>query len=127
MALLLDELRPEALEIDILGTDISEPVLELARQGIYEPSRLTEIPGEVLARYFTKEGTRYRLDERVRNMVRFERHNIMTATDYPPADLILCRNVGRSETLVGSIRNHFQSKFPVERIYQRVSVPQGEE
>lgn len=155
LALLLDELAPEGLEVDILGTDISAPVLEGARLGLYDPSRLREVPPPVREKYFSAEGPQFRLIERLRNRVRFERHNIMTSTDYPPADLILCRNVliyfsrpeqerilsrfaeclspfgglvlGRSETLVGSIRQQFHSKFPVERIYHRAAGPQGEE
>ena len=84
-------------------------------------------------------------------MVRFERHNVMTATKFPAADLILCRNVliyftreeqarilarfaaalpeggalvlGRAETLVGPERRLFRTEFPAERIYRRTAAP----
>ncbi len=149
LALLMDELNPSGLQIDILGTDVSDPVLEIAREGRYSRERLVEVPDSVLRRYFRQDGENYQLLEQVREMVRFERHNIMAAESYPPADLILCRNVliyfsrveqeriltrfsraqsegavlvlGRSESLVGEIRTAYRSVFPVERVYRRVA------
>lgn len=147
LALLIDEMAPVDLEVTILATDVSEPVLIAAREALFEPARLLEVPLTVRARYFVAEGERFRLVERVRNMVRFERHNIMTAANYPAADLILCRNVliyftreeqarilarfaaalpeggalvlGRAEALVGPERRLFRTEFPTERIYRR--------
>ncbi len=147
LALLIDELAPVDLEVTILATDVSEPVLSAAREALFEPARLLEVPLAVRTRYFVTEGERFRLAERVRAMVRFERHNIMTAADYPVADLILCRNVliyftreeqarilarfaaalpeggalvlGRAEALVGPERRLFRTEFPTERIYRR--------
>jgi len=151
LALLIDELAPARIDVSILATDVSEPVLESARAALYEPARLTEVPPKVLARYFTAEGERYRLIERARTMVRFERHNVMTAAEFPLADLILCRNVliyftreeqarilarfaaalpeggalvlGRAETLTGVERLLFRTEFPTERIYRRTVAP----
>jgi chemotaxis protein methyltransferase CheR len=147
LALLVDELNPAGLSTEILGTDVSAPVLNAAREGLYDQTRLTEVPPAVLQKYFRQEAGQYRLIERVRGMVRFERHNIMTAKRFPSADLILCRNVliyfsraeqdrilsnfsealsaegvlvlGRSEVLVGEMRRRYQSEFPIERIYRR--------
>jgi chemotaxis protein methyltransferase CheR len=149
LALLIDELIPAGVKVDILATDVSEPVLASARAALFEPARLAEVPPSVLARYFTAEGERYRLIERVRAMVRFERHDVMTATEFPPADLILCRNLliyftreeqvriltrfaaalpeggalvlGRAETLTGVEQRLFRAECPVERIYRRTA------
>lgn len=149
LALLVDELAPAGLDVMILATDVSEPVLDNARSARFELARLAEVPPPVLARYFTEDGTGYRLVERLRAMVRFERHDIMTATEFPAADLILCRNVliyftreeqarilarfaaalpeggalvlGRAETLVGRERRLFRAEFPTERIYRRTA------
>jgi chemotaxis protein methyltransferase CheR len=151
LALLVDELAPARLRFSILATDVSEPVLESARDALYEPARLAEVPPPVLTRYFTTEGERYRLIERVRSMVRFEQHNVLTATEFPPADLILSRNLliyftreeqvrilrgfaaalpeggalvlGRAETLTGVEPSLFRTEFPVERIYRRTAAP----
>jgi chemotaxis protein methyltransferase CheR len=150
LALLMDEFGPADLQVKILATDISQPVLATAREGLFESSRLTDVPAPVLQKYFRPENGSYRLIERIREMVVFKQHNIMTATDFPAADLILCRNVliyfsrdeqdrifsrfaqalsdfgalvlGRSETISGAARQLFQAEFPVERIYRRVAM-----
>jgi chemotaxis protein methyltransferase CheR len=147
LALLVDELAPDGLEVSILGTDVSATVLASAHAACYEPARLVEVPPTLLARHFVVEGAGYRLSDRVRAMVRFEQHNVMTAEAFPAADLILCRNVliyftrqeqarilerfaavlpeggvlvlGRAETLVGRERRLFRSELPAERIYRR--------
>jgi chemotaxis protein methyltransferase CheR len=147
LALLLDELAPRHLRVSILATDVSPPVLEQAREGLFDPVRLTEVPEAVRARYFTAEGRNYRLAEHICKMVQFQRHDILTSMEYPAADLILCRNVliyfsrekqeyiltrfaaalpaggflvlGRAETLLGEPRQLFQPECSVERIYRR--------
>ena len=153
LALMIDDMNPAGLQVEILGTDVNRPILEIAQAGLYSRERLVEVPEPVLERYFQREGEHYQLFERIRKMVRFERHNIMTAPVFPSADLILCRNVliyfsreeqerilarfsqtlhedgilvlGRSETLVGAIRTEYRSIFPVERIYRRVAGKQA--
>jgi len=148
LALLLHEMAPLGLSLSLLATDLSPDILQRAREGLYEPQRLTELPDRMRERYFIAEGSRYRLHETIRRMVRFQRHNIMTDTEYPEADLILCRNVliyfsreeqerivghfarvlpvggflvlGRAENLMGESRSLFESENARERIYRRV-------
>lgn len=149
LAMLVDDLETADLEIRILATDISEHVLEAARSGVFEATRLREVPAKAIKKYFRVDNDRYQLIGRVRDRVEFVRHNIMTDNVYPVADLILCRNVliyftrpeqerilsrfaevmhehgalvlGRSETMVGRIRGYFVAEFPVERIYRRTA------
>lgn len=151
LAMLADDLDTEGLQIKLLASDISEPVLETARKGIFETTRLKEVPQAVLNHYFREVDGRYQLIERVRDKVEFFRHNIMIDEEYPSADLILCRNVmiyftreeqdrimtrfaralpeqgalvlGRSETMTGKVRQYYKSEFPVERIYRRTADP----
>jgi chemotaxis protein methyltransferase CheR len=151
LALLIDDMNVRDLKINILATDVSEPILAAARCGTFEALRLKEVPPEVLNKYFHGNNGHYQVIERIRNQVEFRQHNIMTASHYPPADLILCRNVmiyftreeqerilsrfaatlfehgalvlGRSETMTGDIRRCYQSEFPVERVYRRTAEP----
>lgn len=146
LALLMADLMPTGMKVAILGTDVSEGVLAQARQGLFPTSRLTEVPPHLLDRYFRAEGRQYRLVEEVRHAVAFARHDLLAPGDYPPADLILCRNVliyfsreeqeqilgrfaaaltpggvlvlGRAETLLGNQRQFFQAEWPTERIYR---------
>ncbi|WP_432821598.1 CheR family methyltransferase [Trichloromonas sp.] len=148
LALMLHEMAPLGVPLSLLATDISPDILQRAHEGLYESQRLAEMPDQIRERYFTAEGDRYRLQENIRRMVRFQRHNIMTDTEYPEADLILCRNVliyfsreeqeriishfarvlpvggflvlGRAENLMGESRALFESENARERIYRRV-------
>ncbi len=152
LALLLHELDPAGLQLSIFGSDVSEPILARAEKGEYDAQRLAEVPDVVRDRYFERlEGTRFRLKQDIRQMVSFSKHDVLTDLDYPPADLILCRNVmiyfsreeqskilarfarslgpdsflvlGRAETLVGTARHLFRSEYPVERIYRCIDLP----
>lgn len=151
LAMLVDDLATTDLDIHILATDISKPVLETARFGLFDAARLKEVPPAVIEKYFRVENGHYQLIERIRDKVEFLQHNIMTASDYPAADLILCRNVliyftrseqerilsrfaaalpehgalilGRSETITGNTRRYYQSEFPAERVYRRTTEP----
>lgn len=151
LALLIDDMAAIDLDIRILATDVSEPVLEVARAGHFDVTHLQEVPLETVEKYFFYENGRYQLIERVREKVEFRRHNIMTSSDYPNADLILCRNVliyftrqeqerilarfatalpeqgtlvlGRSETMVEKVRCYYQPEYSVERVYRRTTEP----
>lgn len=148
LALLMREMAPAEVKVDILGTDISAAILDSARRGLYEPQRLVEVPAAIRERYFTPEGQGFRLAEPIRQMVRFERHNMLSAPHYPKVDLIICRNVliyfsreeqanilqrfatslpaggilvlGKAEMLLGQSRQLFCAECAGERIYRRL-------
>ena len=78
----------------ILATDVSERALERARGGVYGSWSLRRLPAELLGRYLGGDGEARGVVPRVREMVSFACHNLVT--DPPPAspfDLVACRNV----------------------------------
>jgi len=82
--------------IEILGTDISEKALQVAESGKYTSYAVRSTPALVLNRYFRKEGGEYHLDEDIRSMVSFEKHNLkdrLGAKRHGTWDVIFCRNV----------------------------------
>jgi chemotaxis protein methyltransferase CheR len=148
LALLLAELLPSGQGLSLLGTDISPAVLEQARAGLYDRSRLAEVPAAVLQRYFCAEGEKLGLRAEIRRLVVFRQHNLLQEEErFPAADLVLCRNVmiyfsraeqekilsrfaavlpehgflvlGKAETMVGAGCNYFQVECATERIYRR--------
>lgn len=97
IAMMLDDLRAEGrgLDAEIVATDISERVLEKARSGLYSQFEVQRgLPVRTLIRHFEKVGDLWRIADRIRAMVRFQRFNLLD--DLRPLgafDIILCRNV----------------------------------
>jgi chemotaxis methyl-accepting protein methylase len=102
--------------IEILATDIDRASLARARQGIYAPGSLREVPPELLRRYFDPEDGRYRLRRNARELVRFELRDLLQ--DPPPAaiDLACCRYLAftyyRGERLLAAARRLHQALRP---------------
>ncbi|GAB4194816.1 MAG: protein-glutamate O-methyltransferase CheR [Phycisphaeraceae bacterium] len=82
--------------IEILGTDISEKVLETALTGKYPHYSIRSVNPMVLNRYFKQEGSLYVLDPTIKSMVHFEKLNLkdrLAAKRFGTWDIIFCRNV----------------------------------
>lgn len=86
-------------DFKILATDLSTKVLNIARQGLYGPERVKDIPAHLLQKHFTKvDGGRgekmYQVSEQMRDIIAFRRFNLMDPLPFKgPLDLIFCRNV----------------------------------
>jgi chemotaxis protein methyltransferase CheR len=97
IAMSIREHFPELLtwQLSILGTDISGTVLDRARAGRYGQLEVNRgLPAHLLVRHFTRAGMEWEIEEPIRRMVRFERHNLNDAwPSMPPFDLVLMRNV----------------------------------
>ena len=97
IAMLLREHFPGLLSWDLklLATDISDRVLEKARQGSFTQIEVNRgLPAQLLAKYFEQEGTQWRISASIRRMVTFRRMNLAEPwLDLPQADVILLRNV----------------------------------
>jgi chemotaxis protein methyltransferase CheR len=132
----------------IHGTDIDAETIRAAHQAEYIEERLKEVPASLKERYFRQDGSRYYLVHELREMVTFQQGDITRTAEYVPCDLVMCRNtliyftrpdqekilhgvadilppggivvLGKSETLVGTVRRRFETICPVERIYRRV-------
>ncbi|MEM8694628.1 MAG: protein-glutamate O-methyltransferase CheR [Pseudomonadota bacterium] len=89
-----NEARWRGWTIDLLGTDISRTAIDQARLGNYSQFEIQRgLPTGHMLRWFAQCEDRWIIDDRLREMVRFRRHNVL---DAPPAgcfDLVLCRNV----------------------------------
>ena len=97
IAMAIREHFPELLtwQLSILGTDISPSVLDRARRGRYGQLEVNRgLPAHLLVRHFTRAGMEWEIEEPIRRMVRFERHNLVQAwPTLPSFDLVLMRNV----------------------------------
>jgi len=97
LSMILHELLPdiEAWDIRILATDISEQALRHAETGVYSQLEVDRgMPEALLGKYFVPEGDDYRITDRIRSLVNFQRLNLLLP--FPrlgPFDIVLCRNV----------------------------------
>lgn len=95
MLLAEQEQRWSGWTFELVGTDVSESVIELARKGIYTQFQIQRGLGVAqMLKWFREVPEGWQADDRLKRMVRFEVHNLL---EPPPAqrqfDLILCRNV----------------------------------
>lgn len=77
----------------ITATDIDRNAIQRARNGLYPERSLNEVPSEMKARYFTQEGSLYKLNEELRKNVTFKQQNLLSDPFEGNYDLIVCRNV----------------------------------
>jgi chemotaxis protein methyltransferase CheR len=81
--------------LSIVATDISTAILGKARRAHYGKRALRLVDSDTRGRCFVEEGGGVEVAPRVRGLVEFRRHNLVT--DPPPGagsfDLIACRNV----------------------------------
>jgi len=135
------------VKVAIHAMDIDEEVLRVAAEASYEPDRMEEAPPAIRERFFTFQDGKYRLSHEIRNMVSFRCQDMLRPVPVECCDLILCRNVliyferghqeallkrfaaslrtggvlvlGKTENLMGEVRELFQTLCPVERIYRK--------
>ena len=83
--------------VDLIATDISEEMLQRGRDGWYSAFEVQRgLSPELLKKYFVKDGEGWRIDEKLRAMVKFRNFNLLSdpvAAALGPLDLIFCRNV----------------------------------
>jgi chemotaxis methyl-accepting protein methylase len=88
---------PARPPVRILATDISADALTLARHGSYGPRSARALDPVMRKRYFSEQGGRLVVGQRLRALVAFARHNLVSDPFPPlreaPFDVILCRNV----------------------------------
>ncbi|MEF8853842.1 MAG: protein-glutamate O-methyltransferase CheR [Haloarculaceae archaeon] len=150
--LALDADDIDARRLAVLGTDINAETLREAREGRYETTKTTDIEEELAPLsstdpYIEREGDTFTVRERVREMVSFERHDLIRGADRRDFDLVCCRNfliyidadykvpifetvtrslvesgylmIGMTETLPSAFRDRYDPVAKKHRIYRR--------
>ncbi|SFH74555.1 CheR family methyltransferase [Planctomicrobium piriforme] len=90
-----NQLRLGGWQLEIVGTDISEDVLQRAREGVYKTSSLEGMDEKQLRRYFTAMPDHQHMCVKpaLANQVTFKKHNLLNAWTAEPFDCIFLRNV----------------------------------
>jgi chemotaxis protein methyltransferase CheR len=95
MTFLEQQARWDGWSIEILGTDVSSSAVDFARTATYSNFQIQRGlgVGQMLG-FFTETPEGWRARDNLRQMVRYEIHNLLHPAPYPGQfDLILCRNV----------------------------------
>jgi chemotaxis protein methyltransferase CheR len=79
----------------ILASDISERVLNIAREGVYTELEMSRgIVPEQRDKYFVRKGKKWEVTAQLKRMVEFRRLNVLqNISDLVGFDLVFCRNL----------------------------------
>ncbi len=97
LAFLVQELagRGAGRNVAILATDVSESLLQRARQGVFDQLEVSRgLPAELLQRCFTPSGKCWQVKPQVRALIEFRRLSLAGRWPaLPPPGIVLLRNV----------------------------------
>jgi len=81
--------------IEIIGTDISQEMLEKAKAGLYSQFEVQRgLPIQYLVKYFKKKDESWQIDPAIRAMVQFREFNLLQSMQMlGQFDVVFCRNV----------------------------------
>ena len=77
----------------IIATDIDNTILQKAKLGQYNEAEVKNVSKENLGKYFRKENNTYYIDDEIKSMITFRKHDLISDTYDKDFDLIVCRNV----------------------------------
>ncbi len=104
------------MDLHFFATDLDSGALADARKALYPLSSVENLKYRLLAKYFTPEGTSFRLIPEIKELVTFSLHDMLDKRrGVPPEsvfgnfDLVLCRNL-----LI-----YFNAEYQ-ERIFERL-------
>lgn len=80
---------------EIIGTDISEDILDIAKKGEYTQFEVQRgLPIQMLMKYFEQKGDRWHIKQEIKSMVQYKYFNLLDPmTMLGKFDIIFCRNV----------------------------------
>lgn len=118
--LLLDQPWLRGWQVEVVGTDISQRVLHLAREGLYSEASFRSTEPSQKARFFTEHEGKMRIKDEVRSLVSISHLNLFDAQRIAllgKMDVVFCRNVIIYFDQAGK-------KKVIEGFFQRL-VPEG--
>jgi chemotaxis methyl-accepting protein methylase len=134
--------------VSVVGTDLSVSALSKARAGLFTAEQMKGVPDRFRLGYFAKVGDDYQVSEAIRRRVRFLKEDLLKEPSSKYFDAVVCRNVliyfsrpmhdqvlmnlckalrldgylmlGKTETMMGSPREYFETVDPENRIFRRI-------
>jgi len=115
-----DEQAVDEASVSIVGTDINDKALEVAREGLYENTRTVDIDDQLsfltnYEQYVDRDEDQFRIRDTVRERIGFEHHDLINDQPKSDFDLVMCRNLfiyidnEYKEPILGTIANSLRS------------------
>ncbi|WLR53096.1 protein-glutamate O-methyltransferase CheR [Bacillus tianshenii] len=92
LAMILSKFMPLS-QVSIHATDLDKNVMARAKRGLYPERSLQEVPDDIKRKYFTKDGSFFKVSDDIKRTVTFKQHNLLSDSYDSNYDLIVCRNV----------------------------------
>jgi chemotaxis protein methyltransferase CheR len=93
VAMMLQNSSTAASRHKIVATDIDSTILVKAKEGEYTDNEMKNVKPEYLNKYFKLVNNKYKINESIKNMVTFKKHDLILDSYEGNFDIILCRNV----------------------------------
>jgi chemotaxis protein methyltransferase CheR len=94
--LMLNQPWLKSWRVEVIGTDISQRVLHMAREGLYGESSFRNTEAHQKMRYFNEQNGKLRINDEVRSLVSISHLNLFDTARIAllgKMDVIFCRNV----------------------------------
>jgi chemotaxis protein methyltransferase CheR len=148
--LALQSARTQGLgvRVRVLASDLDQGVLDKAREGRFTGAALRLVPLNLRDEFFIPDGRHWIAGEALRRTVAFRQLDLFSSPPPSGVDVLFCRNVmiyfskdtqqrllrsfhqalgtdgyfvtGKTETILGPVRDRFRCLSAAERIFQRV-------
>lgn len=92
LAIILDKLD-SSRKSNITATDIDSTILSKAKLGEYTENEIKNVEKKDLDKYFKIVGDKYIIDNKIKRMITFKKHDLILDSYDNNFDLIVCRNV----------------------------------
>jgi len=97
LAIILKEMQAKLAgwKVEIVGTDISQKVLDKAKEGMFSQFEVQRgLPIQLLIKYFNQVGDLWQISDDIKNMVNYKMFNLLDPFSMMGTfDVIFCRNV----------------------------------
>lgn len=92
VAMILDDIGALS-RAKIIATDIDSTILDRARKAEYNATEIKNVKKIYVDKYFKQNADKYTLDNKIKSIVSFKKHDLILDKYDTEFDLIICRNV----------------------------------
>lgn len=90
----IEKINPHSgISLQIFATDLDNEAIETARKGLFSVDIKDNVSPKRLQRFFSATENGYRINNEIREMVVFAKHNIILHPPFTKLDILTCRNL----------------------------------